>query len=309
MLKVTQDLLGWGAVVQLGSNKAVCAYPQVRTIHPQTQVQLDWVPAVTAQTQRVYVGTDKDDLSLLAEVSAAQELQAVSLRAGLRYYWRVDQVLADGSNIKGDIWSFAAGKQVARWTFDGHARDQSPQAFHGTLHGNPKWVPGVINQAVALDREEDYIVIPPLNLNTDTLTVTLWVKTEEVIDNPGLVFTRGSSTIAGLWFNMNNNLRYNWNDERETWLWDSGLFAPNQTWTFAALVVNSEQATIYMHDGTTLKSATHQHRHGEIAFDGVTNIGHDPRWGTVKGAIDDVRIYNYALNQDEIEAIYSETHN
>jgi hypothetical protein len=307
MLKVTQDLFGWGAVVQLGSDKAVCPQPTGENVHPHAQVQLDWVPAVSAQAHRVYFGTDSRELPLLAEVSEAQELQPLSLKAGLSYYWRVDEVLANGSKVKGDIWSFAAGKRWAAWTFDGHARDQSAQALHGSLHGNPRWVPGVRGQAVALDREEDYIVIPPMNLNTETLTITLWVRTEEVIDNPGLVFSRNGATCAGLWFNANNNLRYNWNNDRETWLWDSGLFAPNQTWTFAALVVDTEQATIYMHDGTAMKSATHQHRHGEAAFDGVTNIGYDPGWDTVKGAIDEVQIYNYALDQAEIEAIYAKT--
>lgn len=69
---------------------------------------------------------------------------------------------------------------------------------------------------MALEDDEDYIIIPPMNLNTDTITITLCVKTEEVIDNPGLVFARAGSTTAGLWFNASNNLRYNWNDDRET---------------------------------------------------------------------------------------------
>ncbi|MFC1761817.1 LamG domain-containing protein [Planctomycetota bacterium] len=307
MLKVTQDIWGWGAVVQLGSDKAVCPQPAGETLHPKIQVQLNWIPAVTTLSQRVYFGTDSNHLPLLAEVSEAQELQPLSLEAGLRYYWRVDEVLADGSHVKGDLWSFAAGKQVAWWTFDGHAQDQSPQAYHGSLHGNPRWAPGKNNQAVFLDEEEDYITIPPMNLNTNTATITLWVKTEEVIDNPGLVFTRDGSTCAGLWFGTNNNLRYNSNDDSETWTWDSNLFVPNQTWTFAALVVGQEKATLYMHDGTQMKSATHHHGHGVAKFDGLTYIGHDPRWGTVKGAIDEVRIFNYALDKTEIEEIFSNT--
>ena len=307
MLKVTEDIWGSRAIVRIGSDKAAGPRPTDKAIHPKTQVQLSWTPAANARSHRVYFGTDQNDLSLLAEVAKPQDLRSLSLEADRRYYWRVDEALADGSRIEGDVWSFASSQQVAFWTFDGHARDQSLQTFHGTLHGNPRWVPGVSNQAVALDTEDDYIIIPPMNLNTDTMTITLWVKTEEVIENPGLVFTRGGSTGAGLWFNMDNNLRYNWNNDQQTWLWDSGLFAPNKTWTFAALVVDPEMATIYMHDGTAMKSATHNHGHGAAKFDGVTYIGHDPRWGTVKGAIDEVRIYNYALDAKQIEAIYLET--
>ncbi len=307
MLKVTEDVWGSRAIVRIGSDRAAGPRPADKAIHPETQVQLDWVPAAAAQSHRVYCGADESDLSLLAEVSDAQELQPLLLEPDRRYYWRVDEVLTDASEITGDVWSFTTSQQVARWTLDGHARDESLQAHHAKLHGNPHWVPGVRNKAVALDKEEDYVIIPPMNLDTDTMTITLWVRTEEVIENPGLVFTRGGSTCAGLWFNANNNLRYNWNDDRETWLWDSGLFAPNKTWTFAALIVDPEKATIYMHDGTVMKSATHNHGHGAKKFDGVTYLGHDPRWGTVRGAIDEVRIYNRALDARDVEAIYLET--
>jgi len=307
LLKVTEDIWGSRAIVRIGADKAAGPRPTDKAIHPKTQVQLSWTPAATAQSHRVYFGSDQNDLPLLAEPSDPQELQPLSLEADRRYYWRVDEVLADGSRIEGDVWSFATSQQVAWWTFDGHAEDKSLQAYHGTIHGNPHWVPGVRNQAVALDSEEDYIIIPPMNLNTDTMTITLWVRTEEIIENPGLVFTRDSSTCAGLWFNANNNLRYNWNDDRQTWLWDSGLFVPNKTWTFAALTVDPEKATIYMHDGTAMKSSTHNHGRGVVKFDGTTNIGHDPRWSTLKGAIDEVRIYNYALDAKEIEATYHET--
>ncbi len=307
MLKVTDAVWGSRAIVRIGSDKATGPQPTDKAIYTENQVQLCWTPAATAQLHRVYFGTDPNDLPLLAEVSKAQELQPLSLEEGLRYYWRVDEVLTNGTNVKGDVWTFTTGTLVAWWTFDGHARDQSVHAFHGTLHGHPRWVPGIDRQAIALGKEEDYIIIPAMNLNTDTITITLWVKTEEIIENPGLVFTRDGSTGAGLWFNMNNNLRYNWNNDRETWLWDSGLFVPNQTWTFAALTVDPEKATIYMHDGTTMKSATHKHGHGATKFDSVTHIGHDPRWSTVKGAIDEVRIYNEALDAAEIEAIYLKT--
>ncbi len=307
LLKVTEDIWGSRAMVRIGSDKAIRPQPTDKAIHPKTQVQLNWAPAATAQSHRVYFGTDQTDLPLLAEVSEVRELQPLSLEADIRYYWRVDEVLADGSNVKGDIWSFATSKQVAWWTFDGHAQDQSLQAHHGTLHGSPRWVPGISNQAVALDSDEDYVVIPPLNLNTDTMTITLWVKTEEVVLNPGLVFTRDSSSSAGFWFGGGNDLRYNWNNDQGTWLWDSDLIVPNQTWTFAALVVEPEKASIYMHDGTAMKSATHIHGHGVAEFDGTTNIGHDPRWGTVKGAIDEVHIFNYALDREEIEEMYLET--
>ncbi len=85
------------------------------------------------------------------------------------------------------------------------------------------------------------------------------------------------------------------------------MIVPNQTWTFVALTVDPEKAVIYMHNGKAMKSKIHKYRHGVEEFDGITHIGHDPRWSTVKGAIDEVRIYNYALDAAEIDAIYLKT--
>ena len=304
MLKVTEAVWGSRAIVRIGSDKAAGPQPTDKAIHPKIQVRLGWTPAPTAQSHWIYFGADRNDLSLLAEVSEVQELKPLSLEEGHRYYWRVDEVLTDGTNVKGDVWTFTTGTLVAWWTFDGHARDESVHAFHGTPHGDPRWVPGVSNQAIALNDKEDYVVIPPMNLKTDRITITLWLKTEEIILNPGLVFNREGASAAGFWLGSGNDLRYNWNGAQATWIWDSNLIVPNQTWTFAALTVDPEKATIYMHDGTSMKSATQQYGHSVEGFADVTYIGYDPRWGTIKGAIDEVRIYNEALDAKEIEAIY-----
>ena len=265
---------------------------------------LKWSAGQGARSHRVYFGTERETLAHLGTVKRPQYADLPDLQPNVTYYWRIDEVQADGSIIKGDLWHFAKGEQMVRLSFDGHARDQSGQAHHGTLHGQPQWVQGVSNQAIALDRKEDYVTIPPLELNSRTMSITMWVKTEEVTTNPGLVFSRAGSTCAGLWLGGNNELRYNWNGMRGTWFWDSGLIVPLHTWTFVALVLEREQVALYTHDGTRMKSVIRSHRHGQEEFDGITHIGHDPRWSTVKGAIDEVRIFDYALDREEVEDIY-----
>ena len=104
--------------------------------------------------------------------------------------------------------------------------------------------------------------------------------------------------------NSANDLRYNWDGSYNTWSWDSGLVVPNRKWTFAALVVQPQQATIYMSDGTILQSAINPVRHGMEESDGETCIGRDPRWNSLAGSIDEVRIYDYALSEAEIREIF-----
>ncbi|MHC4168614.1 MAG: hypothetical protein ACYSWQ_16810, partial [Planctomycetota bacterium] len=98
LLKVSEDIWGSRAIVRIGSDRAAGPRPADKAIHSKTQVRLGWTPAATARSHRVYLGSDQNELPLLAEVSNPQELKTLSLDADTRYYWRVDEVLADGSN-------------------------------------------------------------------------------------------------------------------------------------------------------------------------------------------------------------------
>jgi hypothetical protein len=107
---------------------------------------------------------------------------------------------------------------------------------------------------------------------------------------------------------VNHHLGYNWNNDGKAWDWDSGFFVPVNEWVFVALVVEPAKATLYLSDGT-LSSAINEIDHRIEEFDGVTRIGHDvhTEGRYFKGTIDDVRIYNYALSQAEVEALYEGT--
>ncbi|MBN1360311.1 MAG: fibronectin type III domain-containing protein [Sedimentisphaerales bacterium] len=109
MLKVTEDSGGSRAIVRIGSDRAAGPRPTDKAIDPTPEVQLDWTPALTAQSHRVYFGTDQNNLSLLAEIFEVRELEPLSLDPGQRYFWRVDEILGDGSSIQGDVWSFSTG--------------------------------------------------------------------------------------------------------------------------------------------------------------------------------------------------------
>ncbi len=112
MLKVTEDIWGSRAIVQIGSDRAADPRPMNKAICPETRVRLDWTPAIAARSHRVYFGDDPNDMPLLAEVSEAQRLQPLSLEEDHRYYWRVDGVLADGSSIE---VTCGVSPQVHKW--------------------------------------------------------------------------------------------------------------------------------------------------------------------------------------------------
>lgn len=158
-------------------------------------------------------------------------------------------------------------------------------------------VEGKFGNAVSFDGVNDQIRLNDLDLYSNTVTLSGWIKRPSASQNAfaGIIFNG-----AGLNFGSNNELRYHWNGTN--WGWNSGLIPPAGQWVFVALVIEPIQATIYMHDGIALQSATHVGVHTAEEFAGVTSIGGDPARGdrNYTGDIDDVRIYDQVLTQAQI---------
>jgi hypothetical protein len=280
--------------------------------------ELSWMPGAYVTEHRLYFGTSADELLLLAEVTEPNFAELPALEREVTYYWRVDEVQPDGSIATGDVWSFNTGGMVAWWKLDDGsgdiAVDSSGNGYNGTLNNmdDSDWVDG----ALEFDGNDSFVSIPPLNLNSNTVTITAWIKRdgEQAESDTGIVFSRNGNTTAGLClghgegWTVNHHLGYNWNNDGKAWDWDSGFFVPVNEWVFVALVVEPAKATLYLSDGT-LSSAINEIDHRIEEFDGVTRIGHDvhTEGRYFKGTIDDVRIYNYALSQAEVEALYEGT--
>ena len=68
---------------------------------------LEWAAGPTAVSHTVYVSADEtiDAADLAGETTLT--IQVVVLDPGATYYWRVDEVEADGNVIEGNVWSFS----------------------------------------------------------------------------------------------------------------------------------------------------------------------------------------------------------
>jgi hypothetical protein len=197
-----------------------------------------------------------------------------------------------------------APRLVGYWKLDDEtgtgAADASNYGRHATTEGEPLWAHGPHDGAVYLDGADDAVLVPPMQLRSDQVTITAWINRSGT-QNPwaGIVFSRDGSTIAGLSLGTAHELRYHWNGTY--WSWDPGLVVPANQWVFVALVVEPAQATIWLHDGT-LQSAVNVAVHDIEEFDGTTKLGHDTNSASRRfnGMLDDVRIYGYALTPTEI---------
>jgi len=172
---------------------------------------------------------------------------------------------------------------------------------------------------------DSYVTLPALNLNTNTVTISAWINPgSTVAASSGLVFNRiAGGTAAGLCFGENVNaagvaeLGYTWNtNSAATYNFHSGLYPVPGVWSYVALVIQTNQATLYLYyiDPNTglpdLYSAINPVPNGPEPFAGATNttIGTDLYNGTTRafnGTIDEVAVFNSALSGTQILGQFS----
>jgi hypothetical protein len=235
-------------------------------------------------------------------------------------YWRLNETEdpstgilpaydASGNNLDG-LYGVYAGDDVAG--------PQSP-AWPGFEANNTalETVNGIVNS---------YVTVPPLNLKTNTVTITMWINpTTPAPASGGLLVSRnsGNTDAAGLGFggatNLSGaNLGYWWNaNSAATYNYNSGLYPLQGQWSFVALVISPADATFYLYyiDPNTslpvLSSAVNPVTNGVETFNpaGGTNlIGSDSYSLTSRtfgGKIDEVAVFNQALTSGQILAMFS----
>ncbi len=180
---------------------------------------------------------------------------------------------------------------------------------NGPLINQPGANPAVTRKGVYYDGVDDQTAIPAPGYNTNTLTFTAWVKRSGTQTTSAPVFfSRAGTSIAGLGFGSNNELRYEWNGLATTYNWSSGLIVPADTWCLVAMCVSPSGTTLHLRTPSGLQSATNSVANTAEAFDGTTYLGRDSVASTrrFKGWLDDARVYKMTLAADDIESLYAQ---
>ncbi len=209
----------------------------------------------------------------------------------------------------------------------------SQNGFNGILSPQPPIYQGFTNGQAALQTGasdvNSPVSIPFLNLNTNTVTITMWINpsTGEPAST-GLLMNRNGTDTAGFGFGTTINgttgmaaLGYTWNTNAQaTWGFNSGLYPLQGNWNFVALVIQTNSATIYLCDidpntgQTNLLSAVNSIAHTPESFGGgniwlgsdVTAGGGAPDATRVfSGQISGAAVYNSALTSDQILAMFA----
>ncbi len=196
-------------------------------------------------------------------------------------------------------------------------------ACNGTYEGSYYSDPGPTNfsnfeadnLAVWLDGFSADVKVPPMKVTVANATMAAWVHQNDSqaalqAADAAIVYHRATD-VFGLSVSpdpvsTSMAVRYTWNGAH--WNFVSGLVLPTNQWAFVAMVITPTNATLYLQDGTGMKTTNNPAVHQPATFSGPLYIGYDPqgavtarRWG---GDIDEVMVFDRDLSPVEINALY-----
>jgi hypothetical protein len=300
---------------------------------------LSWSPGKGALSHDVYLGTSYDDVSD-ANTSSAEYMgnfdvnhfDPCGLETDTTYYWRIDEF--DGSNIyKGDIWNLTTwelsdpnANLVSWWKFDegqGGIAYDSAGTNHGTLHGGPTWTTGQIDGGLDFDGVDDYVQIPDDDSLTpsDEITIAFWIYNRDgkgggiykYASCPGEPESPGNSRAYAIGVNPNPEVLYVgfriFATASETDLIVSDNPVASNSWHHIAGTFNKGQAKVYVDgipDGSkTMSVSSIMNDAQPLIFGGYWSYCDTDHFvQNADDIFDDIRIYNRALSEAEIEQLY-----
>ena len=206
---------------------------------------------------------------------------------------------------------------VGMWLFDegrgDEAEDSSGTDNNGTIEGGAKWVDGKFGKGLSLDGSDAYVEIAhddSLNVGGEH-TIALWFK----LDKPpagGMAVVTKDDWAPGFWWD-GGVIRHHTHDPGATLHYIDAPWKPDTDWHHVAVTWDGEEFEIYL-DADSIGSGVTGPNLGRnpltdkpVLIGIYLATGQHGQWGAFLPAIiDDVAIFNVALDNDDIETLMND---
>jgi len=284
-------------------------------------VTFNWTGGFQAKLHYVYFGDNFDDVNSAAGglPTAETTYSPGTLELEKTYYWRIDEFDGAATN-KGDIWSFTTipvisvtddPSLVAWWTLDEGvgvtAVDWSGYGHHGTLKGSTFWAEGYDLGALEFTGSGDFVEMTGYTgvTGTNPRTMTAWVRTTTPdrtilswgVNTAGQKWRMRSDSTGGLRAEVNGGYHYGVTNIADgQWHHVAVTFEDDGT-------PDALDLMLYV-DGQLDATSDSLDEPIDTSDTGVVRIGESP-WhnSPFVGLIDDVRIYDRVLTQEDIQLV------
>jgi hypothetical protein len=306
----------------VSSKKAYEPFPADGTQYLDPDIELSWTGGLGSVLHYVFIGESFEEVDAATQgiLAAVPKYTPSGIELGKTYYWRIDEF--DGlTTHKGDVWSFKTMPDISItdpnllgwWKLDEGsgtlALDGSGYGNHGTLMRNPQWVTGHDGDALDFGGSSTYVDCGNDEmLNLGVFSVSFWCNIPATQTWNHMV-SKGSHVASG------DPGSVNWGvmmvDAQEAILFETyndtgwvGIRADTTIgeWHHVAATYDGDVMQIY-HDGELAAETSgagillDQSRALTI---GARSDSGGPAGGFFNGSIDDVRIYDKVLTQEEV---------
>lgn len=222
---------------------------------------------------------------------------ATSVRAELLGYWSADTTGGSGEILVNDQGNDALDGELVEveYTSGGEGHTGAPTDYALDFPGF----------------DEDFVAVPPTEELFEEITLTAWVNGIPTGDWSAMISARGN-TPSPIYFGFHSstiNLTYVWNDNSsETYSWESDVAIAEDEWTFVALTITPDEATVYAGiPGGALDSNVNEIDH--FAQENFTewHFGEDNCCGAERnfmGLMDDISMWNEALSEEQLASLF-----
>jgi len=218
-----------------------------------------------------------------------------------------------------DGYNFITDGLIAEYLFNGNANDTSGNGNHGIINGPVITEDRFKNAGSAYDfGNEDYIVIkndPSLNPENQ-LTIAFWVKVNKAISSYAPILYKGGPHLSGwaereysVWLRYDNAFQlasagdgegqhvFNSNSQiLEDWIFYVGVI--DRINHITKIYINGILDSTFDDKYSSFNSQEYELRFG---WESVERTGYT----SFVGILDDIRIYNRVLSQEEILSLYA----
>jgi len=304
--------------------KAYAPSPSDGARYVMPDSQLAWSPGSAAFSHEVFFGTSRDDVVAgAASVSKGKQptltFDPGPLANDTMYYWRVDEIDSMSARETGYVWSFrtlplipiADPNLVGWWKLDEVSGpvvvDWSGHNNHGALQGAPQRVTGYDGGALKFNGSSDYVEVPhsdTLIPTTGKATVSVWINAERHTGPGGSqwqgIFAKGGSPrLYNLYTEASGVLHFSATGSAGAFIGSvSTGQVPLNEWVHIAVAVDGKH--LYYLNG---EPAGEGGQGSTVPTGGSAplTIGKTDEANFFLGMIDDVRLYNTALTQEQIK--------
>jgi hypothetical protein len=299
----------------------VLSGPASGTIGIPTNTTLTWNSSAGATSYQLQVSTDVGFASMIVDQSSitATSFTLSGLTGSTLYYWRVRATNEGGVSLYSASWSFVTvgvpSGLVAAYSFDEGtgttAVDASGHGLSGTVKGATWTTQGRYHGALSFNGTSSYVDLgnPSLLQMTGSMTWSAWVKATgnpaddgQIIaksdDNSGWQLKSSPDTgpqTFGVAVSASSTIH--------TQRYSKTVRALN-TWYHVAGVYNATAQTLDIYVNGVLDNGVLRGTIPGSQYNSPLNVNIGRRTGGFyfKGVIDELRVYNRALEQAEIQS-------